>query len=80
MSELSELFDRDPLLYSEQDITTIVARLRENQAQHELGAKPAVVAPRPKKSKTVDLLKDLGLGEDFPTAKTGDILGKLGLK
>jgi hypothetical protein len=59
--ELSILFDRDPLLYSEQDIATIVARMRENQAQYELGAR-APVAPKPKKStKTENLLKDLGL-------------------
>jgi len=62
MSDLSELFDRDPLSYTSQDIAKIVARMREAQAQYELGAK-APVAPRPKKSpKTVDLLKDLGLG------------------
>jgi len=61
MSELSELFDRDPLNLSEMDITAIVARMREAQAQYELGVK-APVAARPKKStKTLDLLKDLGL-------------------
>jgi hypothetical protein len=74
MSELSELFDRDPMLLSEQDIEAIVARIREAQAQYELGAKPAVVAPRPKKSKTLDLLKDLGLGG------ADDPLKDLGLK
>lgn len=61
MSELSELFDRDPLHLSDQDVAKIIARMREAQAQYELGAK-APVAPRPKKSpKTLDLLKDLGL-------------------
>lgn len=61
MSELSELFERDPLSYTDQDIRTIIARMRESQAQYELGAK-APVAPRPKKStKAADLLKDLGL-------------------
>lgn len=62
MSDLSELFDRDPLQLSQQDLLVIVTRMREAQAQFELGLK-APVAPRaPKKStKTSDLLKDLGL-------------------
>jgi hypothetical protein len=80
MSELSELFDRDPLLHSEQDIVAIVARIREAQAQYELGAK-APVAPRAKKSKTVDLLKDLGLGGSAPGPSSGsDLLKDLGFK
>jgi len=62
MSDLSELFDRDPLLLTDQDIAKIIARMREAQAQYELGVK-APVAARPKKTpKTNDLLKDLGLG------------------
>jgi hypothetical protein len=60
MSELSELFDRDPLGYSDQDVAKIVARMREHQAQYELGA-PKVAAKPPKTSKKLDLLKDLGL-------------------
>jgi hypothetical protein len=62
MSDLSELFDRDPQSLSDQDIIKIVTRMREAQAQYELGAK-APVAPRVKQQskKTVDLLKDLGL-------------------
>jgi len=76
MSEISELFDRDPLKLSEQDIGTIVARMREAQAQYELGIK-APVAPKPKSAKAVkatkDLLSDLGLGGDNP-------LDELGLK
>jgi len=76
VSEISELFDRDPLKLSEQDIGTIVARMREAQAQYELGIK-APVAPKPKSAKAVkatkDLLSDLGLGGDNP-------LDELGLK
>ena len=76
MSEISELFDRDPLKLSEKDIGTIVARMREAQAQYELGIK-APVAPKPKSAKAVkatkDLLSDLGLGGDNP-------LDELGLK
>lgn len=64
MSELSELFDRDPLGLTDQDITKIVARLREAQAQYELGVRAPVVARPPaakKSTKTLDLLKELGL-------------------
>lgn len=65
MSDLSELFDRDPLQLTDQDIAKIVARMREAQAQFELGVKTPPVAPRPKKSKkTEDLLKDLGLAQE----------------
>jgi len=65
MSELSELFDRDPLGLTDQDLSKIIARMREAQAQYELGVKSSV-APRVKKvteksAKTADLLKDLGL-------------------
>jgi hypothetical protein len=73
MSELSELFARDPLALSDQDITEIVARMREAQAQFELGIKAPKAAAKPKSTKTKDLLKDLGLGAD-------DVLGDLGLK
>lgn len=60
-TDLSELFARDPLSLSDQDIGRIITRMREAQAQYELGAR-APVAQRPKKSpKTNDLLKDLGL-------------------
>lgn len=65
MSELSELFARDPLGLSDADIDTIIARMREAQAQFELGAK-AVIAPKPPKapkkpSASAALLKELGL-------------------
>jgi hypothetical protein len=61
VSELSELFDRDPCSLTDQDIAKIVARMREAQAQYELGVKAPVV-PKPKKtSKTEELLKGLGL-------------------
>jgi hypothetical protein len=64
MSDLSELFERDPLSLSEQDIVKIIARMREAAAQYEMGARAAVAAPKapkPKPKKTDDLLKDLGL-------------------
>ena len=61
MSELSELFDRDPFGLTDPDIATIVTALRQHQAQFELGGKVAA-APKPKKpSKAESILKDLGL-------------------
>ncbi len=73
-TELSELFDRDPLHLSDQDLDVIVQYQREHQTQHELGVK-AVPAPKAKRpSKTQDLLKELGL------ASSGDLLKDLGLK
>lgn len=62
MSELSELFARDPCQLSDQDLGVIVERLRQHMAQHELGAPKVPKAPKPKSSKTIDALKDLGLG------------------
>jgi hypothetical protein len=64
MSELSELFARDPLGLTDPDLDVIIARMREAQTKHDLGI-PTVIAPKapkaPKKA-TLDLLKDLGLG------------------
>ena len=67
-TELAELFERDALAYSEQDIEAIVRAMRELRAQFELGLK-APAAERPKKAPKkkgveladVDLLKDLDL-------------------
>ena len=62
MSDLSELFARDPLLLTDQDLDRIVARMREAQAQHELGVKPPPKAAAAKKpSKAAIDLKELGL-------------------
>ena len=59
-TELSELFDRDPLKLSEQDITVIVEAQRAAQSRHELGVRPPTKkAAAPNKAAT--LLKDLGL-------------------
>lgn len=61
MSDLSELFETDPLKYTDPNIDRIVARMRESKTQFDLGIKPAA-PPKPAKSaKTQDLLKDLGL-------------------
>lgn len=66
MSDLGELFDRNPLNYNDAtDIPLIVTRMREHQVQVELAAtaKPGAVPkpPKEKSQKTLDLLKDLGL-------------------
>ena len=61
MSDLSELFDRDPLHLSDQDIAQIIARMREAQTQYELGAKATPTEKAKKSTKTENLLKDLGL-------------------
>jgi hypothetical protein len=61
MSELSELFARDPLGLTDQDLDLIVARMREAQTKFDLGVPVAPKAPKAKKA-TADLLKDLGLG------------------
>lgn len=63
MSELNELFERDPEKLTDQDIFRIIAKMREHQAQFELGVKaPAKPkAASTKSSKVGDILKDLGL-------------------
>jgi len=75
MSDLAELMTRDPLKLSEQDLDTIILRLRQARAQYKLGAKgagnPKVTTKA--KAKAIDL-NALGL---IPT-KTID-LGALGL-
>jgi hypothetical protein len=61
MSELSELFARDPLHLTDQDLDQIVARMREAQTKYDLGVPTAPKAPKAGKARA-DLLKDLGLG------------------
>jgi hypothetical protein len=61
-SELAELFERDPLLYSKQDLEVVVKKMRENQAAFELGLRTPVAERKTRAKKPeVDLLKDLGL-------------------
>lgn len=67
MSDLSELFALDPLKLTDQNLETIITRMREAQAQYELGVKTVVApkapkAPKEKKpSASAALLKELGL-------------------
>jgi len=60
MSDLSELFARDPVLLTDQDIDKIVERMRAAHVQFELGVKPPPKAAKPKAEKP-NILKDLGL-------------------
>jgi hypothetical protein len=53
MSDLAELFKRDPLSMSKQDIEQIVEKLRASRMQFVLGDKTAgkTAAAKPKKAK-----------------------------
>jgi hypothetical protein len=62
MSELSELFARDPLGLTDQDLDIIIARMREAQTKHDLGVSVTPKVTKAPKKATADLLKDLGLG------------------
>ena len=59
-SDLSELFSRDPVGLSDQNIDAIVARMRAAHAQFELGVKAPPKAAKAPKEKP-NILKDLGL-------------------
>lgn len=84
MSEtLAEIFAKDPLKYGEQDVATIVARMREARAQFELGAKTKVAerntpAKRAKKGQE-NLLGLLGMSVLGEEINPEDDLKKLGL-
>ena len=60
MSDLSELFTRDPLSLTTADIDLIIARYREARAQFNLGLASAPKKPRPKASKITNLDDILG--------------------
>lgn len=62
-SELAQLFEKDPLQMSKQDIEAIVKRMREARAAFELGLRAPVAERKTSKTKksSEDLLKDLGL-------------------
>lgn len=66
-ADIAELFVRDPLKLSEQDIDAVIKYYREKQAQFELGDKTAgstkkMKAEKPEvKKSALDLLGSLGL-------------------
>lgn len=48
MSELSELFERDPLSLTREDISTIIKKYREDRQRFLLGEKKPKAASSPK--------------------------------
>lgn len=46
MSEIAELFDRDPLHLTDQDLGKIIAHMRENRERFLLEKKPATAKPK----------------------------------
>lgn len=64
--DMSELFRRDPLKYSEQDLEIIVARFRESRKQFDLGNKKAGLTKlSPNQKKTEELSGKLSLDLDL---------------
>lgn len=65
--DMSELFRRDPLSYSEADLDVIVARFRESRKQFDLGNKKAgSTKPLTAKQKAIaDMGNALGLEIDL---------------
>lgn len=63
MSDLSELFARDPLSYTKEDVTTIVQELRNRRHQFNLGnAKAGSMKPKtPAQKKGSELADKLGI-------------------
>lgn len=43
---IAELFDRNPLELSDQDLTLIIAKLREQRAAFQLGQRAPAAAPK----------------------------------
>ena len=60
MSDLQELFNRDPDKLSEQDIDQIIIKLREARQKFNIGDKTAGKVKKEKENKTINL-EDLGL-------------------
>lgn len=66
-TDIAELFARDPLDLSAQNIDQIIARLREQRSQFNLGnAMAGSMKPKTEKQKTIlDLAAKLDLKLDF---------------
>lgn len=63
MSDLAELFARNPLELSSQDITAIVDHLRASRVHFTLTEKPAAKKPAAKAKKTSTPAKPLTLDD-----------------
>jgi hypothetical protein len=59
MSDITELFARDPLQLTDQDLDLIIGKLRELRQQYVQNPKPTTAAKQPK-AKAASL-EDLGL-------------------
>jgi hypothetical protein len=65
MADIAELFSRDPLSYSEQDLTIIVEEMRKSRHAFNLGnIKAGSTKPRTEKQKSLDALAE-GLDIDL---------------
>lgn len=71
MSDIAELFSRDPNLHSQQDRDVIILKLRQARAQYNLGAKGAGNPKKTTKKKVENELDlaALGLIPDKPKAE-----------
>lgn len=67
MTDIAELFARDPLKLTKQDLTAIVMRFRESRGQFTLGNKMAgSTKPKTEKQKaTADIAAKLNLTLDL---------------
>lgn len=67
MSDIAELFARDPLKLTREDLTTIVAKFRESRGQFTLGNKMAgSTKPKTEKQKaTLDIASKLNITLDL---------------
>lgn len=57
MSDIAELFSRDPLSYTEEDLTVIVEEMRKSRKQFNLGnLKAGSTKPKTAKQKSLEAL------------------------
>lgn len=57
MPDIAELFARDPLSYTEEDLTHIVEEMRKSRAQFNLGnVKAGSTKPKTEKQKSLEAL------------------------
>lgn len=61
MSLISELFERDPLQHTKEDIDAIIAEMREKRNLFNTEGAKAKAKPKADPGKNDDLLKELGL-------------------
>lgn len=66
-TDIAELFSRDPLSHSKQDVNAIIAKFREMRGQYNLGAAMAgSTKPKsPRQKQVADLATKLKLDLDF---------------